>query len=47
MTIAIPVPYVTIDEYCRISGKVMTTAREMPRQRRLPVHPKPCINSVL
>lgn len=44
MTIAIPVPYVTIDEYYRILGKVMTTAREMIRQRCLPIRPKLCIN---
>lgn len=42
ITIAIPTPtlYLPIDEYCRITGTPMGTARDMVRDGRLPIRGK-------
>lgn len=40
ITIAIPTPYLPIDEYCRITSMPMGTARDMVRDGRLPVRGK-------
>ncbi|MEQ9872124.1 regulator [Pectobacterium odoriferum] len=40
ITITIPVPYMPLDEYCRITGTPITTARDMVRDGRLPIKPK-------
>ncbi|BEN32227.1 hypothetical protein SMKC034_34430 [Serratia marcescens] len=38
--IPIPTPYLPIDEYCRITGTPMGSARDMVRDGRLPIHGK-------
>ncbi len=38
--IPIPTPYLPIDEYCRITGIPMGSARDMVRDGRLPIHGK-------
>jgi len=40
ITIAIPTPYLPIDEYCRLTGTPMGTARDMVRDGRLPIRGK-------
>lgn len=40
ITITIPVPYMPLDEYCRVTGMSMGTARDMVRDGRLPIKPK-------
>ncbi|WP_455268757.1 regulator [Rahnella aceris] len=40
ITITIPVPYMPLDEYCRITGMSVGTARDMIRDGRLPIKPK-------
>ncbi|ECY9997849.1 regulator, partial [Salmonella enterica subsp. enterica] len=40
ITITIPTPYLPIDEYCRITGTPMGTARDMVRDGRLPIRGK-------
>lgn len=40
ITIAIPVPYLPIDEYCRITGTLMGTARDMVHDGRFPIRGK-------
>lgn len=40
ITITIPTPYLPIDEYCRITGAPMGTARDMVRDGRLPIRGK-------
>ncbi|WP_434997881.1 regulator [Pectobacterium brasiliense] len=40
ITITIPTPYLPLDEYCRITGTPIGTARDMVRDGRLPIKPK-------
>ncbi len=40
ITISIPVPYLPLAEYCRITGTPMGTARHMVDDGRLPIKPK-------
>lgn len=40
ITITIPTPYLPIDEYCRITGTPMGTARDMACDGRLPIRSK-------
>lgn len=40
ISITIPTPYLPIDEYCRITGTPMGTARDMVRDGRLPIRGK-------
>lgn len=40
ITITIPTPYLPLDEYCRITGLPIGTARDMIRDGRLPIKPK-------
>lgn len=40
ITIAIPVPYLPLAEYCRITGTPIGTARHMIEDGRLPIKPK-------
>lgn len=40
ITITIPVPYLPLDEYCRITGIAPSTARDMIRDGRLPIRAK-------
>ena len=40
ITITSPVPYMPLDEYCRVTGMSMGTARDMVRDGRLPIKPK-------
>ncbi|KKF38785.1 hypothetical protein [Hafnia alvei] len=40
ITITIPTPYLPLDEYCRLTGMPIGTAREMVRDGRLPIKPK-------
>ncbi|MEX7621466.1 regulator [Serratia marcescens] len=40
ITIAITTPYLPIDEYCRITGIPIGTARDMVRDGRLPIRGK-------
>ncbi|MBK4725053.1 regulator [Pantoea agglomerans] len=40
ITITIPTPYLPLDEYCRITGIAMGTARDMIRDGRLPIRGK-------
>ncbi|EOZ3162238.1 regulator [Yersinia enterocolitica] len=40
ITIIIPTPYLPIEEYCRLHGMPISTARDMVRDGRLPIKPK-------
>jgi len=40
ITIVIPEPSLPLDEYCRVTGTPMTTARDMIRDGRLPIKGK-------
>ncbi|HEY3982700.1 regulator [Cedecea sp.] len=40
ITITILTPYLPIDEYCRLTGTAMGTARDMVRDGRLPIRGK-------
>ncbi|MDX6913936.1 regulator [Pectobacterium carotovorum] len=40
ITISIPEPYITLEEYCRRTGTKVTTARAMANDGRLPIKKK-------
>ncbi|UEM40055.1 regulator [Pectobacterium aquaticum] len=40
ITITIPIPYMPLDEYCRLTGTPIGTARDMIRDGRLPIRGK-------
>ncbi|MGV7090883.1 regulator [Siccibacter turicensis] len=40
ITITIPVPFLPLHEYCRLTGTAIGTARDMIRDGRLPVRNK-------
>ncbi|WP_248464160.1 regulator [Pectobacterium versatile] len=40
ITISIPVPYLTLDEYCRCTGTTNSVARKMVEDGRLPIKAK-------
>lgn len=40
ITITIPIPYMPLEEYCRVTGMTMGCARDMVRDGRLPIKPK-------
>lgn len=40
ITITIPIPYMPLEEYCRVTGMTIGCARDMVRDGRLPIKPK-------
>lgn len=40
ITITIPIPYMPLEEYCRLTGMPVGTARDMIRDGRLPIKNK-------
>ena len=40
ITITIPMPYLPLDEWCRMTGTAESTARDMIRDGRLPIRAK-------